>query len=468
MAVGGDVEPGPLWQEKTFASLLPPQYRDLSGGPRVVVTGQQPGYLGGPLLTLYKIATAIVLARKQTSAGRPTVPVFWSGDDDDDVVEALAPVAWDPVAQRVCPAEITPGVRRQRRIVAEMEPEIWAAPLLTQLESCRGGDSLQRDLYDLLEAAVATGQQWGPGQVALLGRVFADTGLVILRGNDPELHRLGSPFYRSIAGRLDELADLARQRGTALVEAGFHAQINERSLSRLLFVSEQGRRLTTPQFTPGKAPLTRPGVVLRSLLQDWLLRPDAVVVGPGELAYLRQLDPLYRALQMRRCPLVPRWFGWVVPAGSAEDAAFEDTALAWVRSDPKTRRASPAEAWADRVVAPAEQALLEVLQGDLDLPGERAVQLAAGRARRFRKGVLAMLDEEWRRQARAELAAAPGWLLPDGQRQERSLGWLNGVQLWGEGFVSSVLAAAAAHLESGADGDWREWLITVPEGTVGK
>ena len=62
-----------------------------------MITGQQPGFLGGPLLTIYKIATAVALARRETAAGRPTVPVFWLGDDDDDLREALDPALWDPV-----------------------------------------------------------------------------------------------------------------------------------------------------------------------------------------------------------------------------------------------------------------------------------------------------------------------------------------------------------------------------------
>ena len=67
-----------------------------TGDADVVVTGQQPGYLGGPLYTLYKVAPTIALARQRTALGRPTVPVFWSGDDDSDLAEALDPVAWAP------------------------------------------------------------------------------------------------------------------------------------------------------------------------------------------------------------------------------------------------------------------------------------------------------------------------------------------------------------------------------------
>lgn len=76
-----------------------------TGAVSTVVTGQQPGFLGGPLLTLHKVATAVALARLRSEAGQETVPVFWCGDDDDDLAEALAPVAWDPAAQALLRAE---------------------------------------------------------------------------------------------------------------------------------------------------------------------------------------------------------------------------------------------------------------------------------------------------------------------------------------------------------------------------
>ena len=97
---------------------------------------------------------------------------------------------------------------------------------------------------------------------------------------------------------------------------GWHAQISARSLERPLFgVSGDGR--ASAGAAAGKLPTEdlRPGVMLRSPVQDWLLAPAAVVVGPGETAYLRQLDPVYAALDVRRSPLVPRLSAWLLPAG---------------------------------------------------------------------------------------------------------------------------------------------------------
>ncbi len=64
------VTKAPLWQDAEFADLLPEHFQALPAGPAVIVTGQQPGFLGGPLLTLYKISTAI--AALSFSAAQPS------------------------------------------------------------------------------------------------------------------------------------------------------------------------------------------------------------------------------------------------------------------------------------------------------------------------------------------------------------------------------------------------------------
>ena len=59
----------------------------LRQGARAVVTGQQVGLFGGPLLTLLKAATAIRKAQVASAAGVPHVPVFWMATEDHDLDE---------------------------------------------------------------------------------------------------------------------------------------------------------------------------------------------------------------------------------------------------------------------------------------------------------------------------------------------------------------------------------------------
>jgi hypothetical protein len=57
-------------------------------GASLVVTGQQPGLLVSPLLSLYKALQALRLARRLAQAWeRPVVALFWNHADDHDIAE---------------------------------------------------------------------------------------------------------------------------------------------------------------------------------------------------------------------------------------------------------------------------------------------------------------------------------------------------------------------------------------------
>ena len=62
----------------------------LDANVHVIVTGQQPGLMGGPLFTFHKVATAIRLCREinAENGGPRVVPVFWNHSDDHDLEEA--------------------------------------------------------------------------------------------------------------------------------------------------------------------------------------------------------------------------------------------------------------------------------------------------------------------------------------------------------------------------------------------
>ena len=462
------------WAESMAADLPGDKDRTLfhsqlaalqTGEAEVVITGQQPAYLGGPLYTLYKVATAIVLARKRSAAGRPTVPVFWSGDDDDDLAEALGPVAWDPasgVIHRSPESPSGPGTAGRPRMLGRLSSDPWSIEAARWLAQVSAGeraktDPLPADLAVIWRDAVADGRPWSRLAQRTLLRVFAGCGLMVVSGDDSGLHEAAGPLYERILARSGVLTELAAQRGRDLVARGWHAQINARSLAQPLFTVEGDRRqVYQPGNTAPDPACLRPGVMLRSPVQDWLLRPAAVVVGPGELAYLRQLDPLYGELGIPRPPLVPRLFAWLVPAG------FDPAGLRDFREHGTTDPGLAARL-ADEAEENVRRILAGILTRELGVETERAASLAGGRARRWRKGVAAMLEDEIQRSRREQVPLCPAWLFPDGMRQERHLAYLCATALWGGDLVTACLEAAARHLECGPGNNWREFVIEVPD-----
>lgn len=435
------------------------------GESDVVVTGQQPGFLGGPLYTLFKVATVIALARHRSAAGKPTVPVFWSGDDDDDLAEALEPVAWLPGGtglQRKSATPPLPGGRSRFPVLGRMETGPWnneAASLLGRIASLQDGESglLASDLAEIWDQARTRRWNWARLSRRAILRVFSGSGLVVVSGDDPGLHAAGGPLYGKILDNPKKLARLAEQRGRQLTAHRWHAQINSRSLARPLFTVDQDHRIPFEQGQSEPDPAhMRPGVMLRSPLQDWLLRPAAVVVGPGELAYLRQLDPLYEDLKIARPPLVPRLFAWLLPEG------FDSGLLGKFRNHPAavSNLASTLAAEAEEKV---RRILEDILEGRLGLAKERAQSLSEGRARRWSKGVAAMLRGEIEQSRLDAIPGGPAWVFPEGVRQERCLAYVCAAALWGDDLVSACLEAASSHLEEGRQNNWREFAIQVPD-----
>ena len=60
----------------------------MAGTAVAMITGQQPGFLGGPLYSLHKAMTCISLAENHSSDALPIVPIFWIEDNDHDGIEA--------------------------------------------------------------------------------------------------------------------------------------------------------------------------------------------------------------------------------------------------------------------------------------------------------------------------------------------------------------------------------------------
>ena len=53
-----------------------------------MLTGQQPGLLGGPMLWYYKALTCAALAKEWSARlARPVIPIFWVAGDDSDLAE---------------------------------------------------------------------------------------------------------------------------------------------------------------------------------------------------------------------------------------------------------------------------------------------------------------------------------------------------------------------------------------------
>ena len=253
----------------------------------------------------------------------------------------------------------------------------------------------------------------------------------------------GDPLIERALALGDELADTVRRAGIALVDRGLHAQIADTSLERPLHQAVDGTRHRVTASTDMAAIPARdirPGVLLRSPVQDWLFRPAAVVVGPGERAYLEQLRPLYAALDLARAPLLPRAHARFGIDGSPSERL--DLGL-----------------HVDRAVDHASAGLAGILDS---LGSPDAVDRADRLAGRWRGAVEKGIAEAVRALGSETTMDTEAWLTLGPGRQERLL-----PGLWAHvlmpGLVEALMALGADHLDRCAAGTPCDYVFSAPD-----
>jgi bacillithiol synthase len=312
---------------QTFANLA-----RLRKGAAAIVTGQQVGLFGGPMFAIYKALTAVKLAEEATAASIDAVPVFWLATSDHDLAEVnhvSLPGSDGLLRTLTTSSHGVPGAPvSDVRLGDEILPVVEeAASLLGDTEAAR-----------FLRESYRPGETLGSAYARFYARLFAEWGVILLDASDPELHQVAAPVYRTAIERAEELATALLSRGQALDNAGYYQQVKVTASSVLLFGMREGARTpihrrigSGPELVIGNEPgaeklssaelLDRieakpedfsPNVLLRPVVQDYLLPTLAYTGGAAEAAYFAQAGAVYEAILGRVTPIVPRFSATLV------------------------------------------------------------------------------------------------------------------------------------------------------------
>lgn len=266
-------------------------------GTLAVVTGQQVGLFSGPAYTIYKALTAAKLARSLTASGLPAVPVFWLASEDHDFAEVNHCWIFDSAHQPLritVPEDQGPPDRPVGEIQVRGNP-------IESLRQSLVGLPFADETAALVEHSYPPGQTFASGFRDILQRLLPACGLLYLDPLDPAARRLAAPMLCQALSMAADLARLLLERNAELIAAGYHAQVYVDEQTSLLFLLDNGRRLSLPgrlavQELLDRAEQLSPNALLRPVVQDYMLPTVAWVGGPAELAYLAQAQVLYRAL----------------------------------------------------------------------------------------------------------------------------------------------------------------------------
>jgi bacillithiol synthase len=303
----------------------------LRKGAAAVVTGQQVGLFGGPMFAIYKALTAVKLAEESTKAGVDAVPVFWLATSDHDLAE-VNHVAF-------------PGPDGALQTLSTTSHDVPAAPV----SAVRLGDEIlpvvdqgatllgESDATRILRESYRPGETMGTAYARLYARLFAEWGVILLDASDPELHRVAAPVYRSAIENAAALNAALLARGEALEAAGYHQQVKVVPSTVLLFTMKDGARTPIHKLTAegefvighedGAEKISKdallariasapeqfsPNVLLRPVVQDYLLPTLAYSGGAAEAAYFSQAGAVYEVVLGRVTPIVPRFSATII------------------------------------------------------------------------------------------------------------------------------------------------------------
>jgi len=285
-------------------------------GTMAIVTGQQAGFLGGPLYTIFKALGAIRLARQLTADGVETVPIFWIAADDHDFQE-IQPFTFITGGGLEIETLKLPGLDAEQGFpVGRRSPGVWS-DVAERLGERYEGFSEPLEPY---LAAYREAQDLGEAFGRVMTRLFARFGLILVDPTQQEIKSLTRPLLGRYLRRLDRVADALGSREADLAARGYSLQVpplpgrtglfrldDEGRRRALLRQEADGRDLGRVLELAEQEPWRWSGSALtRCLFQDWLFPTAAYVAGPGEVAYLAQSMALYPALGMSAPAVVPR------------------------------------------------------------------------------------------------------------------------------------------------------------------
>ncbi|MBO6524509.1 MAG: bacillithiol biosynthesis cysteine-adding enzyme BshC [Balneolaceae bacterium] len=286
----------------------------------VFVTGQQLGVYGGPLFTVYKTITTILLARKwEKILDKPVVPIFWLADEDHDF-EEIASVGIPDYDEFKKIGLIDEG-NGQPVSVQEIKETIkeFEASLRSELQET----DFTEKLFSSLNKFYTPGKTHVQAFAQLMNSWFAEEGLLIVGSNFGSIKELSKEVFKTSVTAAEDIFDALENKSVEL-EKNFHRQVVIGE-SNLFFIDAKGGRLklerSNGDWIAGDLKVSEekllsmieenpqnfsPNVFLRPVLQDVLLPTIGYVAGPGELAYYGQMKSLYPFFDLQMPIIFPR------------------------------------------------------------------------------------------------------------------------------------------------------------------
>ena len=433
-------------KRKILVETLKKQYKNLPNQPNfdillaentfTVTTGHQLNIFTGPLYVIYKLITAINLAKKLKSyfPEYNFIPVYWMASEDHDFAE----INHFSLFGKMHTWETT-----QTGAVGRMNPKEMVG-MIAKVPQC---PTVFKDAYlnnETLADAVR----------CYIHELFGNQGLISIDADERALKRQFIPVIKD--DLLNNTAfNVVSEATKSLEDLGYKTQIAPREINFFYLADGIRERITREgeifkvlntdvQFSEkeildlleNEPERFSPNVVLRPVYEEVILPNLAYIGGPSEVPYWLQLKPIFDFHQIEFPILMPRNFGIFINKLSAQrigklglsasDLFLEEVTLRkrFVERNTKNILSLLAENEAFKVQF--ENILIKAIKVDKTLEG--AVQ---AEQKRFMNGSeklekrIRKAEERKMATEISQLAVLKEKLFPNGTPQERIENFLN-------------------------------------------
>ena len=300
---------------------------ELQQGALVVVGGQQSGLLTGPLYSVHKAISVILLAKEQREKlNIPVVPMFWIAGEDHDLEEINHTYT------------IVDGEVKKRGYSERTKLKTMASTTSLNNDALEqfvktvfkdyGETAYTEQLLANVLSFVKDSTTFTDFFTLLMNELFKNHGLLLLDATYDSFREYEQPYFEILIKNNEQISKVVVTQEDHLEKAGYSKPIVASEQNANLFYVKDGERfllereedgsfvnrLASARFTKEellKIAQDKPrtlsnNVVTRPLMQEMTIPVLAFVGGPGELAYWATLKPAFEILELQMPIFAPR------------------------------------------------------------------------------------------------------------------------------------------------------------------
>jgi len=309
-----------------FSEKVELHLQELEKDAYVVIGGQQAGLLTGPLYSIHKAISVILLAKQQRAQlNHPVIPVFWIAGEDHDLDEINS--TYSPNNGSVQKHIYTDRSNRKKMAFETILDHDKLQSFIQTIFKQTIETVHTRKLLEKIKIVASESKTFSEFFTKVMHDFFANEGLLLIDAAYGPLRRYESPYFVQMIEQSEDISKLVVDQEQLFSEAGYGEPIGtSKDNSNLFFVNEGERFLLKKQgewfineqgdyrFTKDELidiAIEHPerlsnNVVTRPLMQEMVFPVLAFVGGTSELAYWGTFKSIFEHMKMELPVILPR------------------------------------------------------------------------------------------------------------------------------------------------------------------